>query len=663
MSENYRALTRKYRPVHFEDIVAQEHISNTLINAIKNNRLSHAYLFCGPRGVGKTTMARVLARAINNISDDIDSEVLSNTMDIIEIDGASNRKLEDAHRIRDVVRVPPSNSQYKVIIIDEVHMLTKEAFNALLKTLEEPPKYLIFVFATTEPHKVLPTILSRCQRFDFRRIQVDEIVSRLKFICATEEITIDDESLHLIARRADGALRDALGLMDQAIAFCGTTITYQELKKALNAIGTDRMFELMEFVGRKDADGGLSMLSEIIQEGYDLQEFLIELTQHLRNLFVAKAESNITLIEATEETRQRYVVDSQKYSRDDLMRMIHIVSEAQYRIRDAHQPKITFEIAILKLIQMERSGGMEELMGELMALKKFLVSKGSELPDFGSLKSAIASSAQTSVPAEKPYVKKQDVGRVSEGNATAKPAQTAPPEKKEEQPAPKPAPVKKIEKEPEPENLELTPPPPSAPSPRIVTDSSGEEKEIIRDPNQRPLFDDGLFGAPALKNRTQNMLPSLVSDSEEESQYGRASTEGSAALSLAISPQVVTKTYPATLSGLQEGWAYLAESFAGEQSSILSQTLLRCEPVSINDGSVTLKCQDAFVERLIQDHKREILIQMRDIYGRTFSLNLEISKAEAPVEFLDNFTRFEKLKASNPKIRALVEILGAAPEH
>ena len=206
MSNSYRALTRKYRPQSFEDIVSQEHVSSTLLNAVQQNRLSHAYMFCGPRGVGKTTMARVLARVINGIDDQVDGEALNQTLNIIEIDAASNNKAEDVHHLRESVRIPPQNGRYKIFIVDEVHMLSKAAFNALLKTLEEPPEHAIFIFATTEPHKVLPTILSRVQRFDFKRISVDEIVKRLKKITTDEGISIDHESLHVIAKKADGRL-------------------------------------------------------------------------------------------------------------------------------------------------------------------------------------------------------------------------------------------------------------------------------------------------------------------------------------------------------------------------------------------------------------------------------------------------------------------------
>lgn len=369
MAGEYRALTRKYRPYHFEDIVSQEHVSNTLKNAIEQGRLAHAYMFCGPRGVGKTTMARVLARTINEVDDSVDGEALSNTLNIIEIDAASNNKVEDVHRIRETVRIPPQSGKYKIYIIDEVHMLTKQAFNALLKTLEEPPPHVIFIFATTEPHKVLATILSRVQRFDFKRINIDEIVSRLKKISADENITIDTESLHVIAKKADGALRDALGLMDQAIAFCGNTITLSDLLHALNVVGTDRLFELTQYIQTHDSTGAMQLIDALMQEGHDIQEFLVSLTEHLRNLFFAKDPKNIRLIEASDETRKKYIELAKLFSEDDLMRLLHISSEGQISIKDAHQPRIHFEVTLLKLVKMERLDGLKVLLNELRALK------------------------------------------------------------------------------------------------------------------------------------------------------------------------------------------------------------------------------------------------------------------------------------------------------
>lgn len=370
MANSYRALTRTYRPQTFDDVVSQEHVSNTLKNAIAQDRLSHAYMFCGPRGVGKTTMARVLARTINQIDDQIDGESLSQTLNVVEIDAASNNKVEDVHHLREIVRVPPQSGKYKIFIIDEVHMLSKQAFNALLKTLEEPPPHAIFIFATTEPHKVLPTILSRVQRFDFKRISVDEIVSRLEVICAKEGITIDKESLHTIARKADGALRDALGLMDQAIAFCGMNIEYANLTEALNVVGNDQLFEFTQSISDRDSNSGLLLVDRLLKEGVDIQEFLVSLTVHIRNLYVAKQSQRMHMVEATDETKQRYINTAKHFSESDLMRMLHLVSEAQMKIKDVQQPRVHFEIVTLKLIHMGRSKEIGELLNGLEEVKK-----------------------------------------------------------------------------------------------------------------------------------------------------------------------------------------------------------------------------------------------------------------------------------------------------
>jgi DNA polymerase-3 subunit gamma/tau len=370
MPQNYRALTRTYRPQSFDDIVSQEHVSNTLKNAIKQDRLSHAYMFCGPRGVGKTTMARVLARTINSIDAGVDAESLNQTLNVVEIDAASNNKVDDIHHLRESVRIPPQNGRYKVFIVDEVHMLSKAAFNALLKTLEEPPAHAIFIFATTEPHKVLPTILSRVQRFDFKRISVDEIVERLKAICSKEGITIDDESLHVIAKKADGALRDALGLMDQAIAFCGNDIQHDELIEALNVVGVDQLFKFISSVEKKDSSAGLQLVDDLMKAGVDIQEFLSSLTEHLRNLYVAINSGRMYLVDATKDTKARYKEAAQAFEEEDLMRMLHMVSDSQLKIRDVQQPRVHFEILLLKLIHMNRSRDLNSLIEDLNQLKK-----------------------------------------------------------------------------------------------------------------------------------------------------------------------------------------------------------------------------------------------------------------------------------------------------
>ena len=283
MSE-YIVTARKWRPMRFEDIVGQIHVTQTLRNAIASNRLAHAYLFSGPRGVGKTTTARLLAKAVNcrsprdanpDNSCDICREITDGTsFDVLEIDGATNRGIDEIRNLRESVRYAPAKGKYKIYIIDEVHMLTKESFNALLKTLEEPPTHVMFIFATTEIHKVPATILSRCQRFDFRRIALDEIMGNLRVIAREEGLEIDEESLLIIARKGDGSLRDAQSIFDQVVSLCGRAITHDAILQALNMVDQEVYFHMTDLVKSRDAKGALDLVENLLGQGHDMKDFL-----------------------------------------------------------------------------------------------------------------------------------------------------------------------------------------------------------------------------------------------------------------------------------------------------------------------------------------------------------------------------------------------------
>jgi DNA polymerase-3 subunit gamma/tau len=295
---SYIVTARKWRPMVFEDVVGQAHVTTTLRNAIASNRLSHAYIFSGPRGVGKTTTARILAKAINCLHPAKDhnpdngcelcQEITEGrSVNVFEIDGASNRGIDEIRNLREAVRYGPAKGKYKVYIIDEVHMLTKEAFNALLKTLEEPPAYILFIFATTEVHKVPATILSRCQRFDFKRNTIEEITERLLFIAREEKIEISEDALMLIAKKADGSMRDGQSIFDQIVAFCGEKIDAKQIRDALNIVDQELFFRTTDIIKAKDAKGCLALVEEIVNQGVDLREFLQGLNEHFRNLLVA----------------------------------------------------------------------------------------------------------------------------------------------------------------------------------------------------------------------------------------------------------------------------------------------------------------------------------------------------------------------------------------
>jgi DNA polymerase-3 subunit gamma/tau len=366
----------------FEDVVGQSHVTATLRNAIASYRLAHAYLFSGPRGIGKTTMARLLAKAVNcrnprelnpcNQCDICEEITNSRCIDVFEIDGASTRGIDEIRNLRETVRYAPTKCQYKVYIIDEVHMLTKEAFNALLKTLEEPPTHVLFIFATTEVQKVPPTILSRCHRFDFRRIAIDEIINRLKYIAQQEKINIDDDSLLLIAKKGDGSLRDAQSIFDQVVSLCGENITAKQLVDALNLVDQDLFFAVTDLIKAKDTKGGLELVDDVIKRGYDIREFLTGLAEHLRNILVVRSTGSTSLIEAAEVHRKRYQSVAEQFSENDLLRMMKIVSETETAAKWSTQPRVRLEAGILQMIKLDSTVEIQELLTQLEELKNKL---------------------------------------------------------------------------------------------------------------------------------------------------------------------------------------------------------------------------------------------------------------------------------------------------
>ena len=376
----YQVTARKWRPLVFNDVIGQSHVSNTLKNAIAQNRLAHAFIFSGTRGCGKTTTARILARVVNCLNPkegepcnecEICREIIDGrSLDIIEIDGASNRGVDEIRNLRESVRYAPTRGKRKVYIIDEVHMLTKEAFNALLKTLEEPPAHILFIFATTEIHKVPATILSRCQRYDFRRIGIDEIVGRLKFIAEKENITIDADSLLLIAKKGDGSMRDAQSIFDQVISFCGTTITIDKIADALNIADRELFFRLSDVIKRKEISAGLTLVNEIVQSGYDIKEFISETAEHFRNLLIAKTTNSTQLIEESEVHRKRYADNAEEFSLQDILRIIKVVTETESSIRYSPQPRFKLEVMVVQLAKMDPSVKIDELLSGIDELSR-----------------------------------------------------------------------------------------------------------------------------------------------------------------------------------------------------------------------------------------------------------------------------------------------------
>lgn len=610
MPDNYRALTRTYRPHSFDDIVSQNHVSDTLKNAIKQNRLAHAYMFCGPRGVGKTTMARVLARTVNNVEENVDGESLQQTLNIIEIDAASNRKVQDVEQLRETVRIPPQNGRYKIYIIDEVHMLSKTAFNALLKTLEEPPDHVIFIFATTEPHKVLPTILSRVQRFDFKRISIDEIVSRLERVTMEEGINVDSESLHVIAKKADGALRDALGLLDQAIAFCGSDIEHEELLQALNVVSTDRMFQFMETVEQHNATTGLQLISELLQEGYDIQEFLVGLTEHLRNMYVARNSEKMYMVEASQRMKKRYKETADAFSEDDLMRMLHIVSEAQYKIKEAHQPKIQFEITLLKLIHMERSQKLNTLLNELEQLKK-KSSNGQNLSNISSSRNGAPDRHSNREDPSETVAEEESEITEEENDKAVEQLDEITEEKAPDSTEPKEEPV----------NNEESP-----------ADSAPQNDF------------DTIFGTPSLGNGAETATTVQTTEKETSDK----------------SPAAPSSVRKITLENVKESWGTYVTNLKEQVPQMLYFQMQRVEPIKLKNRELLLHCNDNFAQKMVEEHKRELAKILEGNVGGFLRFTCKVRKKKQDDESsMTPYERFKKLQQRDPQIKTLVELFGA----
>ncbi len=366
---------RKWRPQKFNDVVGQEHITNTLKNAIKDNRVAHAYLFTGPRGVGKTTTARILAKALNceNLKDSepcnecemCKSIASTQSMDIIEIDGASNRGIDEIRTLRESVKYAPTRGKYKIYIIDEVHMLTKESFNAFLKTLEEPPAHTIFIFATTDVHKVPLTIISRCQRYDFRRIQLETIKSTLAKIAKEEKIKIDDKTLTIISKKADGALRDAESYFDQVVAYCNGKIDSETVSQMLNLIDEEIYFKISDAVLSKDYKTVFEVSNIIFENGWDFFDFIDGLNEHFRNILTVVVTDKPDLAETAEVYKNRYLDYKEKFSESDLLRLLSFLNRVQQELKYSQNQKLKIEIALSHLVGLERTQTISGLLNNI----------------------------------------------------------------------------------------------------------------------------------------------------------------------------------------------------------------------------------------------------------------------------------------------------------
>lgn len=369
--DNFIVSARKYRPATFDMVVGQDTITTTLKNAIRNNLLAQAYLFCGPRGVGKTTCARIFAKTINCASPGSDGEACDEcescrsfnsqaSFNIHELDAASNNSVDDIRNLTDQVRIPPQIGKFSVYIIDEVHMLSTQAFNAFLKTLEEPPSHAIFILATTEKHKIIPTILSRCQIFDFNRINVDDIVQRLTWVAGREGVKAEHEALHVIATKADGAMRDALSIFDQIVSFSGKNITYSDVIANLNVLDYEYFFRITEAATKGDITSVLLTFNEILSKGFDGYNFMAGLNNHLRDLLVSRDEATVKLLETSPSIRQRYREQAVTAPLSFLYESLDIGSQCMLNFRSSKNQRLHVELALLRMCSLSTDRTPEE---------------------------------------------------------------------------------------------------------------------------------------------------------------------------------------------------------------------------------------------------------------------------------------------------------------
>jgi DNA polymerase III subunit gamma/tau len=594
--ENFIVSARKYRPVTFDTVVGQKSITTTLKNAIKNNHLAQAFLFTGPRGVGKTTCARIMAKTINcqNLSENIEacnecppcvSFNQSNSFNVHELDAASNNSVDGIRSLVDQVRIPPQVGKYKVYIIDEVHMLSQAAFNAFLKTLEEPPAYAKFILATTEKHKIIPTILSRCQIFDFARITVDDISKHLQFVAQSEGITAEHNALHIIAQKADGALRDALSIFDQIVSFTGNNITYKDTIDNLNVLDYDYYFRITDMIMESRTADILLLLDEIIHKGFEGSDFITGFGGHLRNLLVCKDPATVKLIEVSDDIREKYLLQSKLCPEDFLMQALDINNRADVQYKSSSNKRLTLELALLQIAG---------------ALKKKEITGPPRRPE--------------------PLIDPQ----ISGSKNVAPSTQTQPVVAASAQPsAPNPVPA--------------TPPPAEA---NVVSESASKKYTADQpstpapDPQPKPATSNGIRYKKPLTLKINQSTQDEDEDENEES-------------------SLVQEDRPQddfSMSNFIKIWKKLAESMKDESHSLFV-AMSHEEPRLLSNFTIEVTLDNPIQEESLHERKSELLSHLRkELNNYSIQITTRIREATVEQKAYLPADKFKKLTDKNPEI-------------
>lgn len=607
LMENFVVSARKYRPATFRSVVGQASITTTLQNAIRNNHLAQAFLFCGPRGVGKTTCARILAKTINCINLTADTEACNEcescrsfnsgqAIDISELDAASNNSVDDIRNLVDTVRIPPQLIEHnpnakKVYVIDEVHMLSAAAFNAFLKTLEEPPRYAIFILATTERHKILPTILSRCQIFNFNRIQVEDMAKHLEYIAGNENVTAEHDALHVIAQKADGALRDACSIFDQVVSFAGNNLTYKSVIENLNILDYDYYFKVTDHLLKNEIPGVLLTYNEILNNGFDGHNFVAGLAEHFRNLLVCKDQATLQLLEAGQKIREKFKEQSSKCDSQMLLRGLGVINRCDVGYKSARNPRLLVEFALMQLCALN---------GDQSGEKKNFSSLDAEIDSIG----LAGFKPKTGVPL----------------GVTV----TAQPEAKENIPA------KAVEQ---------------AVNPIVPRDESRGDQSESRS-NPQPVTATTATAAPAKKMFVKTGALSGMINADKNAagqQQQNAPVQVGAKLT-----DLITQTT------LELFWNEYAEQLkaAGKITDHSAYTMNK--PTLVAENAVTFTVLNATAEERLQADKTNLMdFLRRKLRNNVFTLDIVLSKDAGEVKIYTTQDKFKRLAEINPALNKL----------
>lgn len=594
--ENYIVSARKYRPQVFDEVVGQKHVTNTLFNAIQNNHLAQALLFTGPRGVGKTTSARILAKLIN--AEDHESGDDDYSFNIFELDAASNNSVDDIRSLIDQVRFAPQRGKYKVYIIDEVHMLSQQAFNAFLKTLEEPPKHAIFILATTEKHKIIPTILSRCQIYDFKRISVEDIIKHLQNVAEKENIQTEEQALRIIAQKADGALRDALSIFDRIASYSGSSISYQDVIDNLRVLDYDYYFRTLDLILADDKAGLFTIFDEILENGFDGHIYINGLAAHCRDLLVCQNPSTLKLLEVGKEIQSLYESQAQAVNATFLLRALKIISEADVRYKSSSNTRLLVELLLMELA---------------------------------------ATWSKLTTPSEK---KKPELGHQSTEDSKPAAPQAAPitnitrntsPVKEEQKPQSPELENKVKEEKPEPKPVE----------PSHAANTPAPEPEIKAD-KPKP-------SAPsALKRKSSFSISQTLEGKNPLAKKAGEEEEEDLDAPVAGKPQ---DEFDLTL--LEKAWQLFLEKAKAERQRVALATLSD-KPLAVDGAKVTLTLDNNIQEQSFNAIKRDLLFFLRDkLNNYALSISIEIVGGTQKLEPYSPQEKYQYLLEKNPLLDQL----------